>query len=104
MPDKTKEELLGVRKILALWDPIGVIGDLEEAGLPPDEYDAYAPAILTMLRRGTVRDEIVQHLGLIQSRLMGLPPGRDHDRWIADQLLEWWRSRHVPPHRSGPPT
>jgi hypothetical protein len=96
MEDRAGEELLGVRKILARWDPIGVIDSLEEDGLPPDEYDSYAPAILTMLRRGTTQDEIVQHLRLIQIRFMGLASSPDHDRWIADQLLEWWRSRLTP--------
>ena len=93
MKDRVYEELLGVREILARWDPIGVIDSLDEDGLPPDEYDSYAPAIITMLRRGTTQDEIVQHLRLIQVRFMGLASSPDHDRWIADQLLEWWGSR-----------
>jgi hypothetical protein len=92
--DQIEGELHGVRTILALWDPIGVIDLLEEEGLPPAEYDPYAPAILTMLRRGTTRGEIVQHLGQIQKCFMGLKPSRDHDGWIADRLLEWWRARH----------
>jgi len=93
MEDRADEELLGVRKILARWDPIGVIDSLEEDGLPPDEYDSYAPAILTMLRGGTTQDAIVQHLRLIQVCFMGLASSPDHDRWIADQLLEWWGAR-----------
>ena len=93
MERRIREELLGVRKILARWDPLGVIDSLEEDGLPPDEYDSYAPAILTMLRGGATQDAIVQHLRLIQVRSMGLASSPDHDRWIADQLLEWWRSR-----------
>jgi hypothetical protein len=94
MTSGVDEELLRVQEFLALWDPIGVIDLLEEEGLLPNEYDSYAPAILTMLRAGTTRVEIVRHLGLIQTRFMGLGDSPDHDGWIADQLLEWWRSRY----------
>ncbi len=92
-PTETLEDLRTVQEILQQWDPIGVIESLKEDGLPPNEYDSYAPAILTMLTQGTSVEKIIDHLGIIQKVSMGLGPWADRDRRIATILVEWWNSR-----------
>jgi len=90
---EVKNELASVQRILQRWDPIGVIDMLLEDGLPPDEYDSYAPVVLGMLRRGCSREELVDHLGRVQVESMGLGPWPERDRRTADELLAWWSHR-----------
>jgi hypothetical protein len=89
---ETSEDLKTIQKILQQWDPIDVIESLKEDGIPPNEYDSYAPAILTMLMQGASVENITHHLGVIQKVSMGLDPWPDRDRRIATMLVEWWNS------------
>ena len=87
-------DLRRIQKILQQWDPIGVIDDLIESGLPPDEYDSYAPAILTMLKQGASVQDIASHLGQIQTVTMGLGgPWPEKDYQAAQELVAWWQLR-----------
>jgi hypothetical protein len=89
-------DLKFVEKILQRWDPIGVIDDLKESGLPPDEYDSYAPSILTMLNRGANLEDIASHLGQIQSVNMGLGgPWPEKDNQTAQEIISWWQTRNI---------
>jgi hypothetical protein len=64
-----KPTLETVRRILWLdWDPIGV-NDHPDA---VDEYDSYAPGIVSMLARGCSADELDLHLSRIETDSMGL--------------------------------
>jgi hypothetical protein len=49
------------------WDPIG-------SGVPPDEYDSYAPAVTGMIERRHTDREIAAHLAQIEEHSMGLEP------------------------------
>ena len=58
-----------VRRILWLdWDPIGV-NDHPGA---IDEYDSYAPTIVSLLARGCSAEELDLHLSHIETYSMGL--------------------------------
>lgn len=83
-----------VEEILQKWDPINVIEDLIESGLPPDEYDSYAPHILSMLRQGADEYKIAKHLGNLQTSSMGLGAWSEKDNEIAKELVLWWRNKN----------
>jgi hypothetical protein len=60
-----------VQAILRRWDPIGV-----EPGAvaPADEYDIYAPHIVSLVKGGCTAQELASHLELLGSDTMGLGP------------------------------
>ena len=88
-------DLNHVETVLQKWDPIGVIETLKEDGLPPNEYDSYAPPILSMLAKGADVEKIAAHLGRIQTVDMGLGgPWPEKDNQIAEELTSWWQSKH----------
>lgn len=77
-----KKVLREIKKLLyEVWDPIGI----NEAGGPRDEYDAYAPAIYQLLKRGATLEEIAQHLENIAQQRMGLGAGASHR--VAAELI-----------------
>ena len=73
-----------VQDILRRWDPIGIAPG--EFG-PADEYDGYAPHIVSMAVRGCSPEELRQHLEGIQVEMMGIEANPDRDRQIADEIL-----------------
>lgn len=76
-----RAEIRAVETILRQWDPIGV-----EPGTvaPADEYDSYAPPIVSMVKRGCTVAELAVHLEQLGSEAMGLGPSSDLSR--ADSL------------------
>jgi hypothetical protein len=74
-----------VEAALRDWDPIGVM-DLEDP--PLDEYDSYAPFIVSMVDRGCTTEDLARHLGDIQSTAMGLGPDLANDRKTAARICE----------------
>lgn len=64
-------DILFVQAILRGWDPIGV-----EPGVaaPADEYDSYAPHIVSMIRAGCTTEALASHLEHLSSETMGLGP------------------------------
>lgn len=64
-------DILFVQAILRRWDPIGV-----EPGVaaPADEYDSYAPHIVSMIRAGCTTEALASHLEHLSSETMGLGP------------------------------
>ena len=60
-----------VQAILRRWDPIGV-----EPGVaaPADEYDSYAPHIVSLVKGGCTAEELASHLEHLASETMGLGP------------------------------
>jgi hypothetical protein len=73
---------------LRRWDPIGV-----EPGsvAPADEYDSYAPRIVSMVKSGCTVDELAAHLEHLGSETMGLGPSnalsRAHSLKFAAEIL-----------------
>ena len=86
-------QLRMVERWLQVWDPIGVIHDQAESGVPPTEYDSYAPKVLALLHQGCSVDELARHLASVRQGPMELEPSRAKDRAIAEGLVAWWTNK-----------
>jgi hypothetical protein len=85
------EAVRRVEAQLRRWDPIGVmVGE----GSPIDEYDSYAPHIVSLLAAGATESELAAHLEHIQTVTMRLPADAPRDMKCAREILGWWRTRH----------
>jgi hypothetical protein len=64
--DAAMQQIRTVEEILRRWDPIGV-----EPGIfaPPDEYDRYAPHIVSMVQNGCTIGELAAHLDHLSAEL-----------------------------------
>jgi hypothetical protein len=82
-----RADLECVKAILRQWDPIGVFPD---CGSCParDEYDSYAPHLLSLICSGAADDVLAQELETIRTVRMGLPRSLHRDKEIAEQLSE----------------
>jgi hypothetical protein len=74
-----------VQDILRRWDPIGVAPG--EFG-PADEYDSYAPSIVSMVVQGCTTEELSKHLEIIRVETIGIEAKPDRDREIAGEILK----------------
>jgi hypothetical protein len=86
-------QLRMVERWLQVWDSVGVIRDQAEAGVPPTEYDSYAPKVLALLHQGCSADELAQHLASVRSGPMGLKRDSSKDHALAEGLLAWWTNK-----------
>jgi hypothetical protein len=73
-----------VQEILRRWNPIG-------QSVPADEYDGYAPHIVSMVTQGCSLDELCSYLGEIRDD-MGMGPLRSSDREVGDEILQVLRA------------
>ena len=74
-----------VQDILRRWDPIGVApGEF----WPADEYDSYAPSIVSMVVQGCTPEELSKHLEVIRVETIGVEANPDRDREIAGEILK----------------
>ena len=81
-----------VQDILRRWDPIGVRpGEIA----PADEYDGYAPHIVSMVAGGCSIDDLWNHLNTVRVNTIGVEPNPDRDREIANEILVALRDRAV---------
>lgn len=64
-------DIRAVEAILRRWDPIGV---LPGKGGPVDEYDRYAPHIVSMVKGGCKAEELASHLEHLAVVTMGIGP------------------------------
>jgi hypothetical protein len=85
-----QSERARVEELLREWDPIGIISTLIEDGLPPSEYDSYAPHVHRTLTDGCTAESLALTLGLIRTRSMGLPANPSADLIIAEKMVAWW--------------
>ena len=76
-----------IMRYLQWWDPIGMIDDLVEAGLPLDEYDRYAMEIHRILESKQGVDKLVETLEDIQQKRMGLSEDRERCQFLAQGLI-----------------
>ena len=77
-------KIRAVQKILRRWDPIGICpGDFA----PVDEYDDYAPHIVSLVAQGSSIEQLTQHLESIRVQAIGVEANRDHDRDIAKAII-----------------
>lgn len=56
---RAAEQVQAVQSILREWDPMGLA---PRAMAPADEYDAYAPAIVSLISKGATLVELTDHL------------------------------------------
>ena len=82
-------DIRAVEVVLRRWDPIGV-----EPGkmAPADEYDSYAPYLVSMVRYGCTLDEVASRLEYLASEPMGMGPStaqsRNRSVEFAAQIIE----------------
>ena|SRR5687767_15315732 len=74
-----------VEEILRRWDPVGV-----QPGMlaPPDEYDSYAPHMVSMVEGGCTVEELASHLGDISSAAIGVGSNLKANATFAAQIVE----------------
>lgn len=70
------------------WDPIGAFPNWPDG--PVDEYDSYAPHIVTLLRAGANQTQIADELQRIRTEPIGLPANRTRDDEFARRIVAEW--------------
>ena len=75
-----------VKALLREWDPIGVFPNWD--GGARDEYDSYAPQVLSLLYAARTPEEIANHLEYLRTHDMGMPKNRERDLAIAIRLVD----------------
>ncbi|MDD2806266.1 MAG: hypothetical protein PHV33_11990 [Elusimicrobiales bacterium] len=86
-----RSELDHIRRVLREWDPIGVQPGQADDSAPLDEYDEYAPEILSRLRGGAAAEAVLDLLTEIRIKSMELPACPEKDRSISEKLVIWWK-------------
>ncbi len=79
-----KAQIKAVQAILRRWDPIGVAPG---KFAPADEYDAYAPQIVSQVMKGCSLAALAQELSMIRIREMGMAANPLGDRATALEIL-----------------
>lgn len=78
------EQVRKVAAVLRRWDPIGILPG--EDG-PGDEYDSYAPHIVSLVQRGDSFAQLVIHLHHLRTETMGLPANMELDKEAAEGII-----------------
>jgi hypothetical protein len=79
-----------VEAILRQWDSIGVrSGEFA----PADEYDGYAPHIVSMVIGGCSIAQLTQHLEHLRTCTMGVQANRKRDLRIAIDIVRALRTK-----------
>jgi hypothetical protein len=84
----TPEEMAAARILLAQWDPLAV-QDIDVQ--PQAEYLPEAARIVSILRRGIDRSDLIDVLNAQRRELSALADASS-DGATADALLDWWTS------------
>jgi hypothetical protein len=80
------EAVIGLRRLLNEWDPIGVADDVQ------DEYDCMLAPLLQRLRSGADRTEIGAFLRDELEDHFGLDPRWLRPEDMAARVIVWWSS------------
>lgn len=89
---KAVAQIRTVEEILRRWDPIGILpGDFA----PADEYDDYAPHVVSLVAGGISIEQLTQHLENVRTQVIGVEANRDHDCKIAKAILRSLRFKIV---------
>jgi hypothetical protein len=75
------EDLRRVEAILRDWNPIGF-------PVPPDEYDSYAPPIVTLVAGGASIDDVRAHLHELRTDTIGVGADPDADALTAREIVD----------------
>jgi hypothetical protein len=77
-----------VEGVLRKWDPLGLAPGIES---PADEYDSYAPHIVSLVRGGCTTDALADHLDSLCSGDLGLDTSttstREHSLRFAAKVV-----------------
>ena len=77
-----------VQSILRRWDPIGVRpGEIA----PEDEYDSYAPHIVSLVERGSSVEQLAGYLAKLRTETIGVEAHPERDAEIAREIVETLR-------------
>jgi len=76
---KTIDEILFYK-----WDPIGVSG----SDSARDEYRSYLPRVFALTMESDSPEPIAEFLGVVSTESMGLSAAAEHDRQIAELIIE----------------
>lgn len=82
-------EMRVVEELLRRWDPIGVRPGED---WPSDEYDCYAPHIVSLVKGGCSHANLTKHLEHLRMDRMGVGKGRRCDSEIANHIIEALRA------------
>ena len=82
-----RSDIEQVKAILRRWDPIGVFPYWPDSPTE-DEYDSYAPHILSLLYGLSDVVALADHLEKLRTVEMGLPRLRKRDEETARELAE----------------
>ncbi|MDA2927785.1 hypothetical protein MYX78_11260 [Acidobacteria bacterium AH-259-G07] len=81
-----------VQAILRRWDPI----EVEPGKLAPaDEYDSYAPTIVSMVAQGCSAEQLSNHLEKLRIDVIGLEAAPECDADTANEIIAALRSEAV---------
>ena len=78
-------QIRAVEAVLRRWDPIGV-----EPGIPgpADEYDSYAPHIVSLVLGGASACDVAVHLDKLRTQSIGLSADLASDEAFALEVNE----------------
>ena len=82
---KAMRQIDRLQAILRKWDPIGVQpGEFA----PADEYDSYAPHIVSLVARGCSVAELTRHMEELRTGIIGVEANPERDHEIAAEIVE----------------
>lgn len=85
MKKKAMKRIRVVQAILRRWDPM----DLAPGKLAPaDEYDDYAPHIVSLVDKGSSVEHMLDHLQKLRRGMICMRENHEHDMDIAREILE----------------
>lgn len=73
----TVAQIRSVEALLRNWDPIGLSPGISG---PADEYDSYAPHIVSLVKGGCAVSELAEHLESLAVDTMGIGPSSAESR------------------------
>ena len=79
-----------VEAALRRWDPMGVFpGEMA----PADEYDSYAPHIVSLVEGGCAAADLATHLASLRASIVGASDQAEMDMTIAAEICNSLRRR-----------
>ena len=81
-----------VEEVLRRWDPIGV---RPGEAAPSDEYDGYAPHIVSLVQQGCSEAKLTKHLEYVRTVTIGVRQDRRCDRETAKEIIQALRASTV---------
>lgn len=85
--DRKKKMMARIREveeILREWDPM----DLAPGKLAPaDEYDGYAPHIVSQIEQGCSAEQLLKHLQELRSGMVCMRKRPEHDMEMAHKMI-----------------